>query len=210
VSTEFKGQILKAVYEHYQKDTSFEYICFMDDDIEINVSSINKLIDTAYAYELDAFQAAVHPDSYHSFRFNELKQGREIVYVSWVEIMMPFYRKDLFDAAHNFYEYNISSYGIDQYAIPYYQQLLGMIKTAVIHSVSMKHLKLVTDGRKVFSNGLTARQEAELVRKNIIKLIKKEPFINYNEEFLKNVLEISGLRVKARWNLLKDLITRHI
>jgi hypothetical protein len=210
VATEFKGRILNAAYSHFKDDNSIEYLCFMDDDIEISVSALNKLIDAAYVYALDAFQAAVHPDSYHSFRFNELKSGIEIEFVDWVEIMMPFYRKQLFDAAHEFYETNISSYGIDQYAIPFHQQILGMTKTAVIHIVSMKHLKPVTDGCKVFSNGLTARQEAELLRKQIIQQIRRKPMLNFSEDFLKYNLQIGSFRTQIRWNLLKDGIKRLI
>ncbi len=210
VATEFKGQILKVVYDHFKEDSSIEYLCFMDDDIEMPVSALNKLIYTAYTYQLDAFQAAVHPDSYHSFRFNELQKDKEIEFVDWVEIMMPFYRKAIFDAAHEFYENNISSYGIDKYAIPFHQQLLGMTKTAVIHAVSMKHLKPVTDGCKVFSNGLTARQEAELVRKQIIKQIKEKPELNFSKDYLKNNLQIGSFRPKVHWNLLKDGIKRLI
>ncbi len=206
--TEFKGSILHTIYQHYNQHSSIDYIGFMDDDIEMSVSSINKLLDTAYLYGLDAFQAAVHPDSYHSFQYNKLKPGMEIQFVNWVEIMTPFYRKQLFDAAHEFYQTNISSYGIDNFAIPYFQELLGMTKTAVIHSVSMKHLRKVTDGSKKFSNGLTARQEGELVRKKIIQKIKNNPALQVSPQFKKEILELNQFRWSVWKNLCKDFFLK--
>jgi hypothetical protein len=208
--TEFKGEILKAIYHYYKDDNNIEYLCFMDDDIEIPVSAINKLIQLAYENKLDAFQAAVNPECFYSYQFNVLKPGLGIEYVKWVEIMTPFYRKQLFDAAHDFYETNISSYGIDNFAIPFYQQVLGLTKSAVIHDVSMKHLRPVTDGSKVFSNGLTARQEGELVRKKILEMIEIDPSIKLNRMFLREVLEVNTFRWKAWKNLLKDYFKKFL
>jgi predicted thioesterase len=210
IATEFKGSILNEVYHHYKTQEGIDYIGFMDDDIQISVSAINQLLSIAYQNNLDAFQAAVDASSFHSFQFNEQQEQKGVQYVNWVEIMSPFYRKSVFDAAHTFYASNISSYGIDNFAIPFYQQILGLTRTAVIHQVSMKHMRPVTDGSKVFSNGLTARQEGELVRKKILKMIKEDASIKLNATFLKEVLEVNTFRWKVWKNLLKDYIKKRI
>ncbi len=210
IATEFKGSILNEVYQHYKTQEGIDYIGFMDDDIQMSVSSINLLLSIAYQNKLDAFQAAVDANSFHSFQFNEHQEQKGIQWVNWVEIMSPFYRKEIFDAAHTLIESNISSYGIDNFAIPFYQQLLGLTRTAVVHQVSMKHLRPVTDGSKVFSNGLTARQEGELVRKKILKMIKADPSIKLTDSFLKEVLEVKTFRWKAWKNLMKDYIKKRI
>ena len=210
IATEFKGSILNEVYHYYSQRDGIDYIGFMDDDIQISVSSINQLLSIAYQNNLDAFQAAVDANSFHSFKYNEHQAGRGIQWVNWVEIMSPFYRKEIFDAAHEFYASNISSYGIDNFAIPFYQQLLGLTKTAVLHQVSMKHLRPVTDGSKIFSNGLTARQEGELVRKKILKIIKEDASIKLSDSFLRDVLEVKTFRWKAWKNLVKDYIKKKI
>jgi hypothetical protein len=72
----------------------------------------------------------------------------------------------------------------------------------------MKHLRPVTDGSKVFSNGFTARQEGELVREKILEMIKNDPSIKLNRIFLREVLEVNTFRWKAWKNLLKDYIKK--
>ena len=203
--TEFKGSLLNAVYKLYKDVTDVDYIGFVDDDIQINIFGINQLIETAYANNLDAFQAAIHPDSYCSHQFNVWDSEKTIDYVNWVEIMMPFYRKTLFDGAHDFYATNISSYGIDNYAIPFYQQILGLNKTAVIHTVFMKHLKPVTDGSKIFSNGLSSRQEGEIIRKKILQMIQSNYLIFFTPQFLQEVYEVKSFRWQAKKYFLKDI-----
>ena len=172
--TEFKGHLLNELYVYLKDNARYEYIGIIDDDIRMKISDINQLLSIAQANQLDAFQPSLTRDSYHSFQFNLHQPGVELLPVPWVEIMCPFYRKELFDACYPLCEHNISSYGIDKYAIPFYQQLLNMKRTAVIHAVQITHLKAVTDGDKRFSNGLTARQEGERLRKAILFLTKTE------------------------------------
>ena len=206
--TEFKGRILAEVYHHYKNQSGIEYIGIVDDDIQISIADINTLIETAHAHKLDAFQAAVHPESYYSHAYNVHQPGKTVELVDWVEIMFPFYRKELFDAAHPFYTTYISSYGIDNFAIPYYQQLLSLNKAAVIHTVSMKHLKPVTDGSKIFSNGLTARTEGEKIRKKILTLIKAHPAKDqlFPPSFQRKVYQLNQLRLQALKYRLKELL----
>jgi hypothetical protein len=81
-------------------------------------------------------------------------------YVPWVEIMMPFYRLSLLEAVAPFYPYSISSYGIDRHAMPLMQAVLKMTKTAVIDAVIASHIRPITSQHKIYSNGMTAEQEA--------------------------------------------------
>ena len=204
IRTEFKGSILKETYHYFKDQHEIDFIGFIDDDIQISVASINQLIETAYEHSLDAFQAAVHPDSFYSHSYNVLDVAKTIQYVHWVEIMMPFYRKQLFDAADIFYEDCISSYGIDNYAMPYFQKVLGLNKVSVIHSVSMKHLRAVTDGSKVFSNGLTARQEGEKIRDEVLSMIKANYADLFSKRYLKEVYGVGTFRWEAWKYKLKE------
>lgn len=204
--TEFKGSLLNATYQHLKDNHQIDYIGFVDDDIETSIGAMNTLLTTARAHRLDAFQASIHPDSFYSHSFNVHQPGKEIAYVNWIEIMMPFYRKNLFDAAHDFYATNISSYGIDNYAIPFYQQILSLNKTAVIHSVMIKHLKPVTDGSKIFSNGLTARQEGERVRAKVLQLIRRQYPTHFSKQFLCEVYELNSFRFQSLKYRLKDFL----
>ncbi len=197
--TEFKGHLLRELHEYLQND-NYEYIGLIDDDIRLKISDINQLLRIAAVNQLDACQPSLTHNSYHSFQFNLHRPGVELLPVPWVEIMCPFYRKELFDACYPLCEHNISSYGIDKYAIPFYQQLLNMKRTAVIHAVQITHLKAVTDGDKRFSNGLTARQEGERLRKAILYLIRTE----YAEIFTKEMVAAYFDEQRNGFDKLKD------
>lgn len=197
ISTEFKGRLMAEVYNHLEEQQQYTYIGFFDDDLEISVSGINRLLQIAAQEKLDAFQPATTPDSFTSHAFTTRLPDTDFVLVDWVEIMCPFYRKAVFDAAAEYYAWNISSYGLDNYAIPFFQKTLGMDRTAVIHSVSVRHLKPVTTGDKIFSNGLSARQEGEIIRSELlrrIKTINRESGHVFPKDFLKRVYEYRTFR----------------
>ena len=198
--TEFKGHLLRELYAYLKDNDSYQYIGIIDDDIRIKISDINQLLSIAEANQLDSFQPSLTHDSDHSFQFNLHQAGVELLSVPWVEIMCPFYRKELFDACYPLCEDNITSYGIDKYAVPFYQQLLNMKSTAVIHAVQITHLKVVTDGDKRFSNGLTARQEGERLRKAILYLIRTE----YAETFTKETVAAYFDEQRNGFDKLKD------
>lgn len=200
--TEFKGSLINEVYKHFKADGSIDYIGFIDDDLAISIAGINQLFEIAYKENLDAFQPATTPESFMSHAFTLQKLNCIWEPTDWVEIMCPFYRKNIFDAAAEFYPICISSYGVDRYAIPYFQKLLGRDKTAIIHAVPVTHLKPITNGNLSFSNGLSAIEEGELIRKELLNRIKSDNANLFSKPFLKNVFEYRTFRwEKWRWDL---------
>lgn len=205
IKTEFKGALMLEAYHFLKNRQDITYVAFVDDDLALFVSDINTLLEKAIYHDLDVFQASIDATSYYSHAFNVHKPGADIVYVDWVEIMMPFYRKNIFDELAAFLSLSISSYGVDRYAMPYVQKLLGATKTAVIHTVQIKHTKPVTDGRKIFSNGLTARQEGERVRKAVLKAIRAN-HIFFTPAQLKTIYEVSTLRITYYKYRIKEIM----
>lgn len=202
IYTEFKGSLLNEVYKYFEAEKNIDYIGFMDDDLVISISGINQLFTIAYQEYFDAFQPATTPQSYISHTFTLQKPYLVWEPADWVEIMCPFYKKAIFDAAAEFYPLCISSYGIDRYAIPYFQKLLGNDKTAIIHSVSVTHVKPITNGNHIFSNGLSAIEEGELIRREILKRIKHSNTHLFAKDFLKSVYEYRTFRwQKWRWDI---------
>jgi hypothetical protein len=171
--TEFKGELLQRLQEA-TASLGYRYIGILDDDHEISISAINRLLTVATELEADSFQPSITPDSYYSHRRFLQKKGAPPEPISWVEIMAPFLRKAIFDAAAPFYPKSISSYGIDRYVYPYLQRKMGMDKRFLLHEVSLKHLKPVTPGLKVLSSGLDPLQEYDRLREHILSLIKEE------------------------------------
>jgi len=177
----------------YVKSLDYNYIGLLDDDQAISVSSLNKLLDIAIENAFDVFQPAVSADSYYSHSMFVQKNGHAPESVHWVEIMSPFLRKEIFETGEEFYKTNISSYGVDRYLFPYLQHKLNRNNTALIHEVSIRHLKPVTDGNKKFSIGLDARQEGEVLRKKILALIQSE-CQNFSKKDLQSIYEVGQIR----------------
>ena len=200
--TEFKGALL-AVLAGYLSDLAYRYVGVLDDDQEISISGLNLLLEEATSINADVFQASIHHESYYSHARFLQKQNHSSEKVDWVEIMAPFLKKELFEAGLSFYQKNISSYGIDLYLFPYLQKKLGMSNTYLIHKVALKHNKPVTDGSKRFSNGLDARQEGELLRKQLLNLIQEEN-IAFSEKELKQIYGVGTIR----WDAIKYNIKR--
>lgn len=196
VKTEFKGVLMFEVCK-YVKDIDYTYIGLLDDDQAISVSSLNRLLDIATENNLDVFQPSVSADSYFSHAMFVQKNGHLPEPVYWVEIMSPFLRKEIFESGEEFYRSNISSYGVDRYLFPYLQKKLNRSNAALIHEVSIRHLKPVTDGNKKFSNGLDARQEGELIRKKVFDLIQSDG-LDFSEKSLREVYEVGQIRWK-KW-----------
>ena len=204
IKTEFKGVLMLEVCK-YVKAIDYTYIGLLDDDQAISISSLNRLLDIATENNLDVFQPSVSADSYFSHPMFVQKNGHPPESVDWIEIMSPFLRKEIFEAGEDFYKSNISSYGVDRYLFPYLQKKLNRCNTALIHEVSVRHLKPVTDGNKQFSNGLDARQEGELIRNKVLGLIQAEG-LDFSDKALQEIYEVGEMR----WQKWKYDLKRYL
>lgn len=174
-ATECKGEIYQALAAHLSATGTLpEYVSLIDDDIIIGISDINRALHLARATGLDVFSPCLSHDSHYTHRWT-LQQGHAMAQaVDWVEVMMPFYRGQLFMAGAPHYEGNVSSWGIDKYLVPTLQQLLGMQRTAILHAVVASHVRPVTSGKKTYRNGLTAAMERDALKARCIALIERE------------------------------------
>ncbi|MFM7645531.1 MAG: hypothetical protein ACKO41_02345 [Sphingomonadales bacterium] len=178
--TEFKGELLLRLQEA-TAHRPYRYIGVLDDDHQISISSINRLLEIATDLAADSFQPSIDPRSFYSHRRFLQKPGAMPERVGWIEIMAPFVRKEIFDLAAPFYSQSISSYGIDRYVYPYIQRKYKMDRRFLIHEITLRHLKPVTSGLKLLSNGLDALEEYELLRLAILQKIRVEkvPFTRW-------------------------------
>ncbi len=174
--TECKGQIYLETFRAIGGDLyqTYDYIGLVDDDVILSVSALNQLLFLAQAHELDSFAPSLSHDSIYSHDWTLQHPGTMLRNVSWVEIMMPFYRSDIFLAASPFYEHTISGYGLDCFVMPIVCKALNMERVAVIDAVAAKHAKPITSNSRVYSNGLTAPQELELMRHLCVTLMNDQ------------------------------------
>lgn len=179
--TECKGEIYKHLSDHLLATAGDEstgpwpeYVSLIDDDILLSVSQINTALHLGRTERLDVFSPSLSHDSPYSHQWMRHQPHRIYREVDWVEVMMPFYRGDLFMAARGHYQDNISSWGLDRFLIPTLQQLRGQTRVALLDAVMASHRRPVTSGGKVYRNGRTAWQERQLLRQASLDLIARE------------------------------------
>ncbi len=212
-TTECKGQIFALVADHLENSHhSYEYISLIDDDIEISISGLNTLLEIAVRENFDAFAPALSRDSCYSHKQFLAQPGRVWHGVAWVEVMMPFYRYTLFKAASVHFASSISSYGIDQFAFAMVQHITGMNHVAVIDAVVARHARAITSHRKIYSNGMTAAEERQHIRRTSMQTIANQypallgtPWYYHTFAPLNGPLRFWGIYLGWPFHLLKRM-----
>ena len=209
--TECKGDILQGVYKYLSQknEIDFKYIGLLDDDIFISYSDLNKLLFIANMEALDVFQASLTHDSYYHHRQFIQKAGNVIIPTNWVEIMAPFYSKEVFIEAGKEFNRSISGTGIDVYLIPTVQVLLDKTKTAVVHAVSMKHCRPIRTDNRIFRNGKDNLTEIAELQAYCRDIVKRDP-AKFSLDFVRDVIErkyVYGIPLEHKLKRLPTLFT---
>lgn len=173
VATECKGHLMHEAWLRLDRPPAGHYMGFVDDDVVITTSSINYMLAVARIHQLAAVQASVCmssdlSDEYHWLRH---RPGSHLHRVPFVEIMAPFIRRDLLDGVMPFAVDNHSGYGLDRYAMPLVAEHLKAWRFAVVDRCIMSHVRRITSLGKVFSNGMTSKEEEMRVRQWLARCI---------------------------------------
>ncbi len=178
-ATECKGEIFQALADwllsgENRESAPPEYVGLIDDDIVLGVSDLNRLLHLARVEGLDVFSPVLTHDSRYTHRWSLQQPHRLLRDMDWVEVMMPFYRHQVFMAAAPHFKGNVSSWGIDKYLIPTMQQLTGCTRTALVDAVAASHRREVTSGQKRYRNGCTAGEEREAMKALCLSLLREQ------------------------------------
>ena len=208
-ATECKGEIFQHFSAYLKSEQKVpEYVGLIDDDVITSVADINELLHIARCTKLDVFSASLSHDSNYSWRWT-LHQGNSFCRpVQWVEVMMPFYRGELFLAGEPHYGNNVSSWGIDCYLIPVLQQLLSLPNAAIVDRIVACHRRPVTSGGKVYRNGMTANQERDVMKAKCIKLVEENAPKLLHSAWYRQTFENAHNRTV--WQQIKRAIGRPI
>lgn len=192
VKTENKGQIFWEIHQYLQRhQLQYNYIGIIDDDIFFMVSQFNYMLQIAHIHALDVFQPSISLDSYFSHRRFVHAPGYIIRETQWVEIMAPFYRKELFDACSAYFLETISGQGIDCFLMPCIQKIQGKTNTAIIDAAIVRHYRPIRSHARIYSNGLNNVQEIEKIRMMSIQLTAAHPQV-FDSAFLRQTLKIGS------------------
>lgn len=216
-ATACKGEIYREVHGWISAQPAgrYSHVGLIDDDIELAWSDLNRLLAIARAQDCDAFQAALSPDSEHDHPRFVARPGSTLRWVDWIEVMMPFYRTEVFLSGGAFFARSISSYGLDQFVLPTLHKLAGRERVAVIDAVVVRHGRPITSDGKLFANGLTARQERVLQRRLAMARVAAErPDLLGTRWYFRTFAAWSGparfwlVRLAAPWLLLRRFAAR--
>ncbi len=213
--TECKGQIFSA-FQAYLETLSipYDYVALIDDDIAVDVSSLNGAIELAAQAGLDSFSLSLTADSHVNHKRFVTVAGSSMRAMPWVEVMMPFYRQALYSAAAPFTAGSVSSYGVDQFVMPFVCKTTGMNHVALIDAYSARHGRPVTSDGRVYSNGLTAHQERVALRRRCLVAIRRDwPQLCGTRWFYATFAPLNGparfwlLRLGWPWHMVQRLVS---
>lgn len=207
--TECKGDIYQALAAHLQASGAQPpYVGLIDDDIVTSVRDLNQVLHVARCHSLDSFSPCLSHDSVYAHRWTLQRGHNQLNWVDWVEVMMPFYRLELFLAAAPHYAGNVSSYGIDKYLMPTMQKLLRMERTALVNTVLASHVRPISSGDKVFRNGMTGVMERARMKAVCMALVdEREPGLKETDWYRRIFLQ---RHVRTRWQMFKYGLGRPI
>ena len=176
--SECKGDLMLHVLNYIDTEYStYDQVCVFDDDIDVNVSDINKMFRISDEHSLDLFSVTLSHDSSHSHKWT-LTQAAGVRHVRWVEVMMPGFSKKFIDKLLPLYnamysDWNLKSgWGVDTQIFKNVLKYIGG-HGAVIDDVVVKHSREITSNNKKYSNGFTAGMEQKIINRYIRDYLDK-------------------------------------
>ncbi|MFQ6537079.1 MULTISPECIES: hypothetical protein [Aphanothece] len=171
VATECKGHLMEEAWRRLDRPPADAYLGFVDDDVLIATSDVQRLLAVARIHRLSAAQPAVSFSSSLSPEYGWLRQrpGLHLHRVPIVEIMAPFIRGDLLELAMPFVAGIRSGYGLDRFALPLVAAHLGAWRFAAVDLAPMSHVRRCGSLETRFSNGLLSKEEELLVRTRLMR-----------------------------------------
>ena len=144
---------------------SYRYYAFLDDDLGVDATTLNRLFLVGDCLGLDLYQPALTNGSYgsHQHLYQPLwapKFWDPIRKVPFVEIMCPFMSQKFVKRASPTFDLNLSAWGLDIHVWP---KLVD--KCYVLDTLPVTHMRKPGRRDRVQRNGLTPAQEYEIIRK---------------------------------------------
>lgn len=117
VQTEHRVGYKVEGYDGFLKDhaalwSSYDHICFMDEDIDVDVASLNEMFGLCAQYNLKIAQPSLTHDSHFSYAALLHQNPWKLRYVNFIEMMCPVFRVDILAQIAPLYRMGYES-GID-------------------------------------------------------------------------------------------------
>lgn len=145
---------------------NYEQFAFLDDDLTIDVETLNRLFMVGEALRLPLYQPALTRKSFCSHLFLQQIPDAVIRKVSFVEIMAPFFSRDALRACLPTFDYNLSGWGLDCYLWP--KKVAG--ECYVIDALPIAHTNPSSRRDRIQRNGKTPAQECQEIANALANL----------------------------------------
>lgn len=183
----------------------YKYFYFLDDDIEIDTESINKIFQLSKVFDISIASASLTSDSFYSWKLFKNQKHTLCRFVGQIEVMAPIFSKEsLLICLPTFIE-NDSSWGIELM----WSKLLGypQNKMVVFDCVEMKHSNPVGHGD--LYKKLTVKAEFDLsevmnkynLKTNLVEYSRIIELNNKNYFYMYFILKIYE-RVKIFYSII--------
>lgn len=140
-----------------QLPQTYEYYCFLDDDIRVSTDALNRLFAVGKALDLQLYQPALTPDSYCSHKSVLQAENSYVRPCEYVEPMVPFMSQRTLTTCRPTLLQSRSGWGLGQV----WAKLLNYQQMAIIDAIPVKHMRPGTTGKMVFPDGSTPRKDRE-------------------------------------------------
>lgn len=158
-TTAGKGEIFHALGQ--EEFGEFDFFSVIDDDVGLRVSDINHALFLGRTHELDLFQPSLSADSQISFPHLRQRPGLAMAETTFVEVMMPFFSRQAYEACRDLFGQSQSGWGMDIAWSDRRHKQGGRLR--ILHAVMATHLRPLTSHNWTMPNGLTAKEELQRV-----------------------------------------------
>lgn len=142
----------------------YDVVCFMNSDLYVSVSSLNKFFEINDLFALDFSQPSLSANSYYSHPHTRHIPGGGVIEVPFIEIMMPCLSANVINEICRIGVTTISGWGLDTSLFPYIKNKMNLKNPAVIHDCVVVHVKPVESFRS-YSDGLNANEQMDNLKK---------------------------------------------
>lgn len=166
-NTEGWGESFSKIIDYV--GSKVKHMIVANDDVFVASSDINKLFSVAVSHQLDFYHPSLSRCSFCTHGSLLHRQGSVVRKVDHIECIFPGFSATALASLKKFPCLSLSGYGYDVGLWPAIGSSQDMV-TALVDAVIVRHMRPVDSGERIYSNGLTARQESltvqEFIRSN--------------------------------------------
>lgn len=200
--SECKGEMLFRLGQDNRTRPAVDYVAFLDDDIEVSASALLQGATAAVQRNCPVFQLQLSHDSHAVWPLLKQRHGPDAPIgagfpemwtdIDFVEIMAPVVAqaeldRGLLEVLAPFK----SGFGWDFYLLPVLAELYDDFRPGLFRGGCMRHIRPVqTRGDTLFSHGLSALQEEELLRAGLLQCLFRDGPLPDRAIFLRQLYDV--------------------